>query len=149
MIDLYGDEGIDRDNAFLDGAGYYALERVGSDNAPLEKNMDIRGGLRWRFEEHLPKSRLHLDRPNLFKSVPDLKMLPDGSFNMHDHNTVSCPWHHNPTAAVCSFRLAKALRRNPGSRDKIAQFTWQNAVKFEWTSQQLLDLGMMEPGQWF
>jgi hypothetical protein len=37
---------------------------------------------------------------------------------------------------VCSFRTAKALNGNPRS------------TKFEWHSQQLMDLGFMEPGQW-
>jgi hypothetical protein len=26
---------------------------------------------------------------------------------------------------------------------------WHNSAPFEWHSQQLLDLGLMEPGQWF
>ncbi len=53
------------------------------------------------------------------------------------------------TAAVCSFRTAKALRTNPGSRHAIQTFRWPNSVKFDWHSQQLMDLGLMEPGQWF
>jgi len=48
-----------------------------------------------------------------------------------------------------SFRAAKALRRNPGSRYEIASFAWYNSVPFEWRSRQLLELGLMEPGQWF
>ena len=28
-------------------------------------------------------------------------------------------------------------------------FTWHNSTRFEWHSRQLLDLGLMEPGQWF
>ncbi len=48
-----------------------------------------------------------------------------------------------------SFRTAKALRTNPGSRDAIATFHWHNSVRFGWNSQQLMDLGLMEPGQWF
>jgi uncharacterized protein YcgI (DUF1989 family) len=66
-----------------------------------------------------------------------------------EYNTVSCPWHHNLTAAVCSFRVAKALRRNPGSRAAITAFRWHNSVRFDWSSQMLMDLGLMEPGQWF
>jgi hypothetical protein len=31
----------------------------------------------------------------------------------------------------------------------ITTFTWRNSVPFEWQSQQLFDLGLMEPGQWF
>ena len=64
-------------------------------------------------------------------------------------NTYACPWHNNITAAVCSFRTAKALRSNPGSRFDIQNFRWHNSMPFEWQSQQLMDLGLMEPGQWF
>ncbi|MCB1328747.1 MAG: hypothetical protein KDK28_04485, partial [Maritimibacter sp.] len=59
------------------------------------------------------------------------------------------PWHHNLTAAIVSFRTAKALKTNPGSTYDIKTFRWRNSVPLEWSSQQLLDLGLMEPGQWF
>ena len=50
---------------------------------------------------------------------------------------------------MASFRTAKALKSNPGSRYQISTFRWHNSVPFEWGSQQLMDLGLMEPGQWF
>ncbi len=53
------------------------------------------------------------------------------------------------TAAVASFRVAKALVRNPGSRDHVHDMTWRHSQRFDWTGQQLMDLGLMEPGQWF
>jgi hypothetical protein len=45
--------------------------------------------------------------------------------------------------------VAKALKRNPGSTYDIPTFRWDNSVPFEWSSRQLMDLGLMEPGQWF
>ncbi|WP_181817325.1 hypothetical protein [Paracoccus pantotrophus] len=39
--------------------------------------------------------------------------------------------------------------RNPGSRGQIRGFRWRNSHPFRWNSQQLMDLGLMEPGQWF
>ena len=39
--------------------------------------------------------------------------------------------------------------RNPGSREQVRDMTWRNSHRFDWTSQQLMDLGLMEPGQWF
>ena len=78
-----------------------------------------------------------------------MQLRRDHTFSEPEYNTYACPWHNNLTAAVMSFRAAKALRRNPGSRDAIASFAWHNSVPFEWRSQQLLDLGLMEPGQWF
>lgn len=155
VVDLYaGDfdeapDGVATDDAYLDRSGYYALAREDADGETLERQMDFFGGLRWRFEEHIPKTRRRIDRHSLFRAVPGLAMLLDRSFNLAEYNTFACPWHHNATAAVCSFRTAKALRRNPGSRDQIASFRWQNSTAFNWQSQQLLDLGLMEPGQWF
>ena len=53
------------------------------------------------------------------------------------------------TAAIASFRAAKALATNPGSREAIGSFRWRNSEPFQWKAQQLMDLGLMEPGQWF
>ena len=90
-----------------------------------------------------------IDRVALFQSLRGLKFQPDFTFNRPEFNTISCPWHHNLTASVCSFRAAKALRHNPGSRHAISSFRWPGSEQFKWHSQQLMDLGFMEPGQWF
>lgn len=155
VIDLYvkhltaHPSGVDRDNAYFDKSGYYALAREDAAGEVLERQVDIFGGLRWRFEEHITKARQRTDRVSFFRAQAGLKMLPDRSFNVAEYNTYSCPWHNNLTAAVCSFRTAKALRRNPGSRAEIDTFHWPQSEPFNWQSQQLLDLGLMEPGQWF
>ena len=155
VVDLYaGDltaapDGVARDAACLDQAGYYALARTDEAGEPLERQMDFFGGLRWRFEEHIPPARRRIDRVSLFRAMPGLQMDQDRRFNIPEYNTYACPWHNNLTAAVCSFRTAKALRRNPGSRHQIDSFRWHNSTPFSWGSQQLLDLGLMEPGQWF
>ncbi|NBD28636.1 MAG: hypothetical protein GVY31_01185 [Alphaproteobacteria bacterium] len=155
VIDLYaGDLGqhpqaVALEDAHLDKSGYYALSRKDRRNNDLDRQMDFFGGLRWRFEEHVPKPRRRIDRVSLFRNKPGLKLLPGHLFNDPEYNTYSCPWHHNLTAAVCSFRTAKALKRNPGSTFEIKTFRWHNSAPFEWHSQQLLDLGLMEPGQWF
>ncbi len=155
VVDLYAGDlrhaplAVARDDAFLDRSGYYALARTDETGAALERQMDFYGGLRWRFEEHVPYHRRRIDRVSLFRAVPGLQMLQDRLFNMPEYNTFACPWHNNLTAAVCSFRTAKALKRNPGSRYQIESFHWQNSVRFSWQSQQLFDLGLMEPGQWF
>ena len=155
VVDLYPQDlsahpdGVDRAHAHFDGSGYYALARKDAEGHALDRQIDVFGGLRWRFEEHIAKARQSLNRVALFRAVPGLKMLPDRSFNMEEMNTVSCPWHNNLTAAVASFRTAKALRRNPGSRHAITTFHCPQSQRFDWQSQQLLDLGLMEPGQWF
>jgi hypothetical protein len=157
VIDLYaGDLGrfpnaVSLEEAFLDRSGYYAAARKGPppDFAPKDRQLDFYGGLRWRFEEHVPYARRKIDRIGLFRASRGLWLRADHTLSDEELNTFSCPWHHNLTAAICSFRTAKALRANPGSRQTIASFKWHNSVPFEWRAQQLLDLGLIEPGQWF
>ncbi|MFQ6554179.1 glycosyltransferase family 2 protein [Aestuariibius insulae] len=155
VVDIYArnlndhPEAVSLETACLDRSGYYALGRKRKDGEFEERQLDFYGGLRWRFEEHIPKARRRIDRVSIFKAIPGIELRPDYTFNLPEYNTYSCPWHHNVTAAVCSFRAAKALRRNPGSRSDIDTFHWHNSVHFDWTSQQLLDLGLIEPGQWF
>ncbi len=155
VIDLYARDldaaplGVNRDDAWLDRTGYYALARTDQTGAALDRQIEVFGGLRWRFEEQVPYWRRRIDRVSLFRAVPGLQMLPDRRFNLPEFDTYSCPWHNNITAAICSFRTAKALKRNPSSRNQIDQFHWRNAAPFSWQSQQLCDLGLMEPGQWF
>ncbi len=155
VIDLYADDlstypnGVAPDQALFDSTGYYAHTRHDPSGQPLDRQVDISGGLRWRFEEHVPYERRRIDRIALFKSQKGLVLRPDHTFNEPEYNTYSCPWHHNMTAAICSFRAAKALKTNAGSTFDIPSFRWRNSVTFEWQSRQLLDLGLIESGQWF
>lgn len=156
VIDLYADDlgqcpdAVSLDRAHLDKSGYYALARPDpATGHPRERQLDFFGGLRWRYEEHIPKASRKIDRISLFRARPGLILRDDHTFNDQEFNTYACPWHHNLTAAICSFRTAKALKRNPGSTFDIETFRWHNSTPFEWHSRQLLDLGLMEPGQWF
>ena len=157
VIDLYAGDlsrspnAVSLEDAHLDKAGYYALGRpnVANNNNPRERQLDFFGGLRWRFEEHVPWERRKIDRICLFKTKPGLKLRADFTLSDEEMNTYACPWHNNLTTALASFRTAKALRTNPGSRFDIHDFRWRNSTPFEWHSQQLMDLGLMEPGQWF
>lgn len=157
VIDLYADDltqfpnAVSLEQAHLDKSGYYALGRpdAANRNYPKERQLDFFGGLRWRFEEHIPLPRRKIDRIALFKAKPGLVLRPDYTFNDEEYNTYACPWHHNITTAIASFRTAKALRSNAGSRFDIQTFQWHNSVPFAWHSDQLMQLGLMEPGQWF
>ncbi len=157
VVDLYADDldaypdAVSLDRAFIDRSGYYALARpdAANHNHPKERQLDFYGGLRWRYEEHVPLPRRKIDRISLFRAKPGLQLRGDHTFNDEEYNTFACPWHNNLTASIASFRTAKALKRNPGSTFDIQSFTWHNSVPFEWHSRQLLDLGLMEPGQWF
>lgn len=157
VIDLYASD-LDRfpdavslEQAHLDRSGYYAAARHGPPpgSAALDRQLDFYGGLRWRFEEHVPPARRKIDRIGLFRARKGLALRANHTLSDEEMNTYACPWHHNLTAAICSFRAAKALRSNPASRHDIASFRWHGSVPFEWRAQQLLDLGLIEPGQWF
>ncbi|RWR10937.1 hypothetical protein D2T33_02150 [Sinirhodobacter populi] len=157
VIDLYAPDlaldpnGVNLRAAMLDRAGYYALARPDPANHghPKERQLDFFGGLRWRFEEHVAPRQRRIDRISLFRAAPGLELRPDHTFNIEEYNTYACPWHHNLTAAVASFRAAKGLKYNPASSFAVTDFRWYNSVRFEWCGQQLMDLGLMEPGQWF
>lgn len=157
VIDLYaGDLGrapnaVNLEDAHLDRSGYYALARKDPDRnwEPKDRQLDFYGGLRWRFEEHVTWAKRKIDRIALFRTAPGLVLRADHTFSDEEYNTYSCPWHHNVTACICSFRTAKALKSNPGSRYDIHNFRWHSSTEFLWHSQQLMDLGLMEPGQWF
>ncbi|PTE21749.1 hypothetical protein C5F48_10770 [Cereibacter changlensis JA139] len=157
VIDLYAVDldlhpnAVSLEQAMLDRSGYYALGRDDPVNPgrQKERQLDFFGGLRWRFEEHVPPLRRKIDRIALFRAKEGLQLRPDFTFTDEEYNTYACPWHHNITTAICSFRTAKALKSNPGSTFDIRSFRWRNSVAFRWSSQQLMDLGLMEPGQWF
>lgn len=154
-IDLYAaDLSLNRnavsiDDAMFDQTGYYALARRDWQGQAKERQLDFFGGLRWRYEEFLPYQNRTIDRISLFRTTPGLKVTADHRFNHEEYNTYSCPWHNNLTAAIASFRVAKALATNPESRNKIDDFKWNNSRRFEWRARQLMDCGLMEPGQWF
>ncbi|WP_136439583.1 glycosyltransferase family 2 protein [Pacificoceanicola onchidii] len=157
VVDLYAGDlnrwplAVSLDDAHIDRSGYYALARndAANHNHPKERQLDFYGGLRWRYEEHVPQARRKIDRIALFRAKSGLKLRDDNTLSDEEYNTYACPWHNNLTAAIVSFRTAKALKSNPGSTFDIPTFKWHNSVPFEWHSRQLLDLGLMEPGQWF
>ena len=92
------------DNAQFDRSGYYALRRDRGRDKPLDRQLDIYGGLKWRYEEHIPPENRRIDRVALFKSKPGLELRPDHTLNDEEMNTYACPWHHSLTAAIASFR---------------------------------------------
>ncbi len=155
VVDLYAadlgefPDAVCIEDAHLDKSGYYALGRTGEDGNPRDRQLDFFGGLRWRFEEHVPPASRKIDRIALFRAKKGLRLRANHTFSDEEYNTYSCPWHHNITAAICSFRTAKALRGNAGSAFEIHDFRWHNSTPFSWHSSQLLNLGLMEPGQWF
>ncbi len=155
VVDLYAPDldahpnAVSLSDAMLDSSGYYAESRLDENNHPRERQLNFYGGLRWRFEEHVSKPKRKIDRVGLFQALPDLRLREDHTLSDEELNTYACPWHHSLSGAICSFRVAKALRTNPGSRHDIPDFRWHKSTQFHWSSLQLMELGLMEPGQWF
>ena len=155
VVDLYAadlaahPDGIDLRAPEFDRVGYFATDRPGPDGQPLDRQLNFHGGLRWRFEEHVPEEKRRIDRIALFRARPGLRMAEDFTFTEPELNTYACRWHNSLTCAVASFRTAKALMANPASSDTIARFTWPGSERFDWSSEQLMRAGLMEPGQWF
>ena len=155
VIDLYAPDlnthpnAVCLDTALMDSSGYYAEARADEYGHSRERQLDFYGGLRWRFEEHVAKPKRKIDRIGLFQAQPGLRLREDHTLSNEELNTYACPWHHSLTATICSFRVAKALCTNPGSRHDIRDFRWHRSTPFHWSSLQLMELGLMEPGQWF
>ena len=138
-------------DTWFDGAGYYAMARhdPASPVGTLERQIDLYGGLRWRKEELIPWTKRRIDRIALFQASKGLEMREDHTMSEAELNTISCPWHHNLTVALISFRTAKALKTNGATRSKVGEFRYDGSVHFDWSSEQLMRLGMLDPGQWF
>lgn len=155
VLDLYAADlsehpnAVALEDAWFDGSAYYSRQREDANYQPLDRQVEVFGGLRWRFEDDVPHTRRRIDRIPIFRARPDLRLSEHHITNDPEMNTVSCPWHNNITVTIASFRTAKALRANTMATDSIPTFQWQNSLPFEWHSKQLLDLGFMEPGQWF
>lgn len=146
-IDLYSDAlgreeaGFSLQDAYFDTAGWYGFEREG-------RQIDVYGGLGWRYEEYTPRDMYRVNRPALFMTGPDVSISDDLWLAEPEANAVSCPWHHNPTMALMSVRRARALRNHPKFGQGVKTFMWPNSERFEWRSEQLVDHGLIEKGQW-
>lgn len=153
-VDLYSDRpdllktGVVNDASYFDRTGYFAQDRFDGPHR-LERQVDIFGGLKWRFSEHILWERQRIDRIGLFRAEAGLTLDEHMRLSEAELNTISCAWHHSLTCAIASLRVAKSLLRNPGSAFSIDKFQWDQSERFVWRSQQLMDAGLMEPGQWF
>jgi hypothetical protein len=72
VVDLYAGDlhesptAVSLDDAYMDKSGYYALARKDAQNEFEERQLDFYGGLRWRFEEHVPALRRRIDQISIF-----------------------------------------------------------------------------------
>ena len=145
-IDLYSDRLIDGgpldfDDVYFDAEGWYGFDRQTG-------GVDVYGGLGWRFEEYSPVAMSRVNRPALFAIDAQTALTDDLCLADETLNTVACPWHNNPTMALMSFRRARRMLSHPNFRNAVDTLLWPNSRKFEWSSEQLAGLGLIEAGQW-
>lgn len=154
VVDIFAEDlgaasdAVDLDAPLLDATGYYRRDRFDGPDR-LDRQINVYGGLKWRFAEHVPWARQPVERICFFRVDPGLTIDDQGVLSDPERNTFTCPWHNSMTFAVASFRVAKSLRHNPGSTERIETLDWPGSARFDWSSRQLMDLGFMEPGQWF
>ncbi len=139
---------LDPEQTHFDGAGYFAHDRYDGPDR-LERQIEVFGGLKWRYAEHVEWKRQRIDRIGFFRAKEGLQIDALGRLNDAEMNTVSCPWHNNMSFCVASFRVAKSLLNNPGSAYEVESFMWEQSLQFDWSSEALMKVGLMEPGQWF
>ena len=153
-FDLYpqGFEGLTAEGLpeplYFDAAGYFHKPRFDGPD-PVDRQIEVFGGLKWRMREHIPWDDLPAQRQCLFLAHARHKLRPDLRFEEAEMNTSHCPWHKSPTIAIASLRTARGLAHNPGSRAKVSKFLAPQSEEFNWTSKELMACGLMQPGQWF
>ncbi|MEL6792683.1 MAG: hypothetical protein AAFU55_09485 [Pseudomonadota bacterium] len=145
-VDLYSDamisgESVDLGDVYFDAEGWYGFDRDSG-------HVDVYGGLGWRFEEYAPLALSRVNRPCLFRAGSGTRLRADLWLEDDALNTLNCPWHNNPTMALMSFRRGRRLLAHPNFKSAIDTLIWPNARRFDWNSEQLVRLGLIEAGQW-
>jgi hypothetical protein len=130
---------------YLDAGGYFSMAHQ-ENGVSLDRQIDVYGGLRWRFSEHFSNEERNINQSSVFKVHSELELHTASRFNDAEYNTISCPWHNNVTICTVSYRAYKKLRQE---RPDITDFNWFHTQELDWSSKQLMELGFMEPGQWF
>ncbi|MEM7188461.1 MAG: hypothetical protein AAF439_02510 [Pseudomonadota bacterium] len=126
----------------FDRIGYHAFPKPG-------QQLRVYGGLGWRFEELAPRGMQQIGRSCLIRAQRGQHLNREMLFGDDDYDSVSCKWHNSPTGAVMTLRRSSRIMAHenfPAASDRLM---WQGTTAWDWSSQQLLELGMIEPGQWF
>ncbi|MFK7944874.1 MAG: hypothetical protein AB8B85_18465 [Paracoccaceae bacterium] len=126
----------------IDISGYHAFPKE-------NQQLRVFGGLGWRFQEMVPRGMEQIGRTSLFKAARSVRMDRELIFHDPDYAAVQCPWHNNPTGAVMTLRRTRRIMAHPNFGPLRERLEWRGTEPFDWTSSQLLERGMIEPGQWF
>ena len=134
---------------WLDRVGYYS--NVGRDqhNNKIDNALNIQGGFRWRLSEYMPSDSQTLNRNSIFLAQQKLEMLHDFRFASRDYETAHANWHRSPTTVTASIRAYKYLRDHNKAEDIIGKLKYRGSAPYQKRARQFMELGFMEPGQWF
>lgn len=127
---------------YFDRIGYHAFPQE-------EHGLKLFGGLGWRFAEYAVQGMEQIGRSSLFLANRDVLLTRAYVFDLAEYNSVQCKWHHSPTAAMMTLRRSRRIMAHPQFHTVRGKLIWAGSERFDWTSRQLLELGMIEPGQWF
>ena len=127
---------------YFDRIGYHAFPHG-------EHELHLFGGLGWRFAECALTGMEQIGRSSLFLANRDVLLTRTYVFERAEYNSVQCKWHHSPTAAIMTLRRSRRIMAHPHFSSVRGKLIWAGSERFDWTSRQLLELGMIEPGQWF
>ena len=145
-LDLYADDlpaaNPDATELYFDVEGYHAFPTA-------NQQLTVYGGLGWRFAELVPKDMHQIGRTAVFRAQKGIYLNAAMVFDDLDYASVSCPWHHSPTGAVMSFRRTRRIMAHQNFGPLRSKLQWDGSRAFAWSSRQLLEEGMIEPGQWF
>ncbi len=154
-IDLYPKNGCALDAATelkecrFDKMGYFSRNREDMLGLPLDNQIDLGGGFRWRMMDHLPQDSFWINRSQIFKPVAGLRLGADFRFNLDAYETAQSKWHNSPSATVTSIRAYRYLSEQLGEDRSLHDLEYPGSAPYAGTGQQFMDLGLMEPGQWF
>ena len=154
-IDLYPATHIEDLNTlglgqcWLDRVGYYSNTGKDRNGRDIDNSLNILGGFRWRLSEFLPDDSQGLNRNTLFLPHPNLKMQSDFRFESAEYETAHARWHRSPTTVTASIRAYKYLREQNNAEEIIGNLRFRGSSPYQKRAQQFMELGFMEPGQWF
>ncbi len=154
VIDLYaGDLGL-APNAVRWGCLVrpQRLLRAGAPRTPKRTGSRGPAGRRVRrfalaVREHIPFGKRRIDRISLFKAKPDCGFCRL-TLSETVANTFACKWHHNLMPRSVPSEPQRRCDTNPGSRHAIQTFAGRTR-SVPLAQPTVMDLGLMEPGQWF
>ena len=154
-MDIYPARALDQltelkvTQCWFDKIGYFSSRGRDANGHAHDQMLEVRGGFRWRMADFLPQDSMILNRSLLFRMNANAKLGPNFRFDSPEYEYAHAQWHNSPTTVTASLRAYKYLRELPEAENTIAQLKYSGSSPYQKRGQQFMELGFMEPGQWF